>query len=86
MLGLNGLKLDGDLFPGDDVDPKIDVTWSEKRFTLFAIVLYQIEPLDAPKLPEPIFFPRRYFPPTRRSISVATVSESGVVGYCTGTI
>ena len=34
VLGFDGFKLDGDLLAGDDVDPKVDVTWMMKQFSV----------------------------------------------------
>ena len=79
VFGFDGLKLDGHFFPGNDVDAEVDVTCGDhvrrQEHTQRDVCMY------SPKEPEPIFFPKRYFPPTRRSsFPCAAGSDIVIVG------
>ena len=68
VLSLDGLELDGDFLARNDVDTEVDITLKMELIHGSAIQ----QPLrDSPKEPEPIFLPRRYLPPTRRSMRLA---------------
>jgi hypothetical protein len=64
MLGLDGFKLDSDLFAGDDVDTQVDIACVKMSKWLWTT---GGKLRSAPKEPEPIFLPSLYLPPTRRS-------------------
>lgn len=63
VLGFDRLELDGNLLAGNDVDSEVNVTCMLDEEGDDRVM----NSGGVPNEPEPIFFPRRYLPPTRRS-------------------